>query len=201
MKRGSTDGDHSPIPRPDVVDSARGAWAAALATASMVLFVPAVSADELICEVPRDGVQDRYLIDIDDRRGTVAVVDADTTKPIPVTVGELTPGRVSFAFNGMRLDPTKFVRDGKVVTMSVTINQDALLDRSANSLTEIGYVTDEQGKILSLEDLKALQAEEEAWMAKKKNGPSHHPMFWLMLRVATDRRDGACHTAPPQPGN
>ena len=201
MKRGSTDGDHSPIPRPDVVESARGAWAAALATASMVLFVPAVSADELICEVPRDGVQDRYLIDIDDRRGTVAVVDADTTKPIPVTVGELTPGRVSFAFNGLRLDPTKFVRDGKVVTMSVTIHQDALLDRSANSLTKIDYVTDEQGKILSLEDLKALQAEEEAWMAKKKNGPSHHPMFWLMLRVATDRRDGACHAAPPQSGN
>ncbi len=200
MKVSSMDGINSPIPVLAVAESAFSAWVAALAATLMLLFLPAVSADELICEVLRDGSPVRYLISIDDQRGTVAVVDADTNKPTPVTIGELRPERMLFAFNGMRMDPTKFVRHGKVVMMSLTTHADGLLDRSTNSFTEIGYVTDDKGQIVSLEDLKELQAEEEAWMARQKDGTGHHPMFWLFLEATTYRYDGLCRTAPPHPG-
>ena len=61
----------------------------------MLLFAPTVSADELVCEVSRDGSPHRYLINIDDRRSTVSVVDVvDANQPYPVTVGELRPERV-----------------------------------------------------------------------------------------------------------
>jgi len=60
----------------------------------MLLFAPTVSADELVCEVSRDGSPHRYLINIDDRRSTVSVVDPDdTNRPYSVTVGELRPER------------------------------------------------------------------------------------------------------------
>ena len=60
----------------------------------MFLLAPVVSADALICEVPDDGSPRRYLIDIDDRRSTVTVVNADTNHTYPVTVGELTSERL-----------------------------------------------------------------------------------------------------------
>jgi len=168
---------NSPVPGGTVAESAFDAWTAALAATSMLLFAPAVSADELICEVSRLGSTDRYLINIDDRRSAVTVADADTNQPCPITVGELRPERLLFAFNSLRMDPTKFVRQGKVVTMSVTTHAEALLDRSTNTLTQIGYVTDDKGEILLLENLTAMQAEEEARALKEMGGPSHDPMF------------------------
>ena len=189
---------NSQIPGRTVAASAIHIGAAAITATLMLLFAPAVSADELICEVLRDDSPQRYLINIDDRRSTVTVVDADDpNQPYPLTVGELTPDRVQFAFNGMRMDAAKFVRQGKLVTMSLTTHADALLDRSTNTLVEIGYVTDDKGAILSLEDLRAMQAEEEDWVLKRKSGPSHHPMFWLFLEVATYRYEGSCRVAPP----
>lgn len=193
---------NSPIPECTVTESNPNAWAAALTATAMLLFAPAGSADELICEVSHNGSPHRYLINIDDRRSSVSVVDADdTNQPYPVTVGELRPERVLFAFNGMRMDATEFIRLGKVVAMSLTTHADALLDRSTNTLIEIGYVTDDKGEILSLEDLRAMQAEEEARALKKTSGPSHHPMFWLFLEAATYRYEGSCQDAPPHPGD
>lgn len=60
----------------------------------------------------------------------------------------------------MHMDATEFVRQGKLVSMSLTTHTEALLDRSTNTLTRIGYVTDDKGEILSLEQLRAMQAEE-----------------------------------------
>jgi hypothetical protein len=192
----------SPMPGGPVAESALNVWAAALAATLMLFFAPAVSADDLICEVSRDGSPQRYLVNIDDRRSTVTVVDADDpNQPYPLTVGELTPDRVQFAFNGMRTDAAKFVRQGKLVTMSLTVHADVLLDRSTNTMVEIGYVTDDKGEILSLEDLRAMQAEEEDWVLRRKSGPSHHPMFWLFLEVATYRYEGSCRVAQPHPGD
>ena len=189
------------IPGPTVDDSAFNAWAAVLAATSMLFFAPAVSADKLICEVAREDRPHRYLIDIDDGGRTVTVVNADTNQSYPVTAGELTPERVVLAFNGIRMDATKFVRQGKVVTMSLTTHAEAFIDRSTNTLIETGYVTDDKGEILSLETLRAMQTEEEARMPKKKSGPTHDPMFWLFLEVATYRHDGSCRAAPPQTSN
>jgi len=191
---------NSAIPGPAAAARAFTMWAAALAATSMLFLAPAVSADALICEVPRDGSPRRYLIDIDDRGNAITVVNADTNHTYPITVGELTPERLLFAFNGIRMDAAKFVRHGKVVNLSVTTHADALLDRSTNTLTEIGYLTDERGEILSLEQLKAMQAEEEAWLSKRKGGSSHSPMFWLFIEAAIYRYDGLCRAAPSRPG-
>jgi len=98
------------------------------------------------------------------------------------------------------MDATEFVRHGKVVTLSLTTHADALLDRSTNVLTEIGYLTDDKGEILSLEQLRSMQAEEETRLAERKDGPSHHPMFWLLLEAAFHRYEGLCRAAPPHPG-
>jgi hypothetical protein len=191
-----------PLPGWTVAASALHIGATALTATLMFLLAPAVSADELICEVLRDGSSQRYLIKIDDRRSTVTVTDAaDSKQTYPLTVGELTPDRVQFAFNGMRTDAAKFVRQGKLVTMSLTVHADVLLDRSTNTLVEIGYVTDDKGEVLSLEDLKAMQAEEANWLLKSKGGLSYHPMFWLFLEVATYRYEGSCRVAQPHRGD
>jgi len=191
---------NSAIPGSAVAARAFTAWVAAIAATSMFLLAPVVSADALICEVPDDGSPRRYLIDIDDRRSTVTVVNADTNHTYPVTVGELTSERLLFAFNGIRMDATEFVRHGKVVTLSLTTHADALLDRSTNVLIEIGYLTDDKGEILSLEQLKSMQAEEETRLEKHMGGPSHPPMSWLFLEAAFHRHEGLCRAAPSHPG-
>lgn len=68
---------NSPIRGRTVAASALHIGAAALTATLMLLFAPGVSADELICEVLRDDRSQQYLINIDDRRSTVTVADAD----------------------------------------------------------------------------------------------------------------------------
>lgn len=159
-----------------------------------------VATDKLLCEVARGGSTLRYLVDIDDRARQVNVTNADGGQSMPVTIIELAPERVAVAFNSLVLDPTEFVREGKIVRLSLALNSGALIDRSTNTIVEAGYVMDDKGEELSLEQLRAMKAEEEAQLVRKKSGPSHHPFFWMFLETATYRHEGTCHVAPPRPG-
>ena len=170
-------------------------WVAAMA---MLPFAPVVAADELLCEVARAGSPQGYLIDIDDSHDTATVTDLKTSRPLPITVGELTADRVVLAFNSLLLDATEFVRDGSVVSLSLVLRSEAHIDRSANTMTVIGFVTDDKGEMLSLEQLRALRQEEEVRLQEKRTGPHHDRIFWLFLEVASHRDEGTCQSAPPR---
>ena len=163
----------------------------------ILLFAPTVAADELICTVAEDHGSHQYLIDIDDDGGKVIVTNPKTNKPMPVTVAELTPQRVLLGFNSLALNPMEFVRQGKVVSLPLTINRAALVDRSTNRMIEAGFVTDDKGEVVSLEQIHAMEAEEEAYRRKHKNGPRHPKGFWLLFEVGTFRSEGVCDRAPP----
>lgn len=174
---------------------------ATLVSTSMLLLAPTVAADELICAVAEDIGSHQYLIEIDDDRGKVTVTDPKTNKSMPVTVAELTPQRALLGFNSLALNPMEFVRDGRIVSLPLMINRAALVDRATNRMVEAGFVTDDKGEIVSLEQIHTMKAEEEGYRRKDKNGLSHPQVFWSMFEAAIFRYEGLCNPAPPHPGS
>lgn len=173
-----------------------GASVVALVSAWMLLLAPTVTADELICEIPENQGSHQYLLKIDDSSGKVIVTDPKTDKSMPVTVAELTPRRALLGFNSLALSPMEFVREGKIVSLQLTINRVALVDRSTNWMVETGFVTDDMGETVSLEQIHTMRAEEEGYRRKRRNGPNHPQMLWSMFEVATFRYEGPCNHVP-----
>jgi hypothetical protein len=176
-------------------------WFAVLVPTFLLLVAPTSMADELICDVSESHGSHQYLVAIDDDSGTVTVADPKTNKAMPITVVELTPERAVLGFNSLALNATEFIRQGRIVSLPLTLNRATVVDRSTNQIVEAGFVTDDEDKMVALEQIRSMKAEEESYQRNHKKGPSHPPIFWTMIEAAIFQYEGTCTPAVRRPGS